>query len=305
MSTNPRKQASSRSPIYEQGLLVEVPISVASMSKVDKELSSAVASERNASATRIKTSKVLVESPNHKAMKKIMGQVRNNLLKELTIPWDEKGKKYLPIGLKAKFDDQLKVYMDAFEKAKRAFIAEYDDLIEEAKRNSVGLGEAFNAADYPSKAELEDKFTMSVAFDTLNDPNDARVKLSEAMRNRIIKDAEDVIIKRTEDAHRVVIERVVDVLTHLAEKLEEREVDENGKVVSTFRDNTLEKAQRLAEALPSLNLTGDPALTKAANEMLGTLTSLKAKDLRADPAKGKDVAKKVSEIADKLRGAVS
>jgi hypothetical protein len=58
----------------------------------------------------------------------------------------------------------------------------------------------------------------------------------------------------------------------------------------------------LAETLPNINLTGDPALTAVSNDLILRLRDLDPQKLRDDPAERKNAADTARDIASKLTG---
>ena len=71
---------------------------------------------------------------------------------------------------------------------------------------------------------------------------------------------------------------------------------------SKFSDTTVTAIEELAETLPHINLTNDPALTEVANDLLSRMRDLDPQKLRDDPAERKNAAETARDIASKLHG---
>ena len=109
--------------------------------------------------------------------------------------------------------------------------------------------------------------------------------------------------QRVEQGAKVVHERVADVLNTLIDGLERHGTKAEGaKRASKFADSTVEAIERLAEALPGLNLTGDPALTAVSNDLFLKLRDLDPQVLREDDGKRQQAADTAKEIVSKLSG---
>lgn len=285
--------------VQEQAVLVRVGITKWSGSKTDKTLSGELASSKGAEEGVLRVRKTLLDSPHLKALNKLAGQVRNQIVSKYTMPWSEDGERLLPVDAIDKFEALIEDAKQAWDQHKRNLADDYELAVQRAQHS---LGGAFDPADYPSKQEVLDKFEIGVRFRPLPDGGDLRVKMPEqrleAMREAIEADVND----RVQQATAAVHARVVETLTHLAEKLRDYGQDENGKVTGVFRDSTVENVQQLADVLPALNITGDPKLESAANTLLTKLRDLDPKTLRESPAARERVAKHADSIVEDLSG---
>ena len=82
--------------IQEQALLARVSIKKWSNAKTDRDLTNEVSANNNVDAGLIRVRKTLLSAPVVKALSKLAGQVRNNIVGKLTVPWDEDGTRLLP-----------------------------------------------------------------------------------------------------------------------------------------------------------------------------------------------------------------
>jgi len=72
---------------------------------------------------------------------------------------------------------------------------------------------------------------------------------------------------------------------------------------ASFPENNIAKLKEITEILPALNLTGDPALTQAANDLVEKLGDIgTAEELRKDDSKRMATAEKAKTIVSKLAG---
>jgi hypothetical protein len=88
--------------------------------------------------------------------------------------------------------------------------------------------------------------------------------------------------------------RVYDVLSRLKDRLT---LDENGKR-KTFHDTTVTNAQELCNALTQLNITKDPALEKARQQLEDAMVGIDPKELRKEESVRLMTLQKVSATLD-------
>ncbi len=105
------------SKIQENALLVKVQIKKWSNTKRDANLSDELATAKAAKAELLRVNKTLIDSPQVKALSKIGGQITNNILRRLCVPWDD-GVHLLQVE-----------FIDRFEAEPRQKADHWDDLV--------------------------------------------------------------------------------------------------------------------------------------------------------------------------------
>ena len=285
--------------IQNQAVLVAVTITKWSNAKTDKDITQEVSLNKNAQDGMIRVRKSLIKSAVVKALSRIAGQIRNNVVNELTIPWGN-GVRLLPIELLDQFEREFEQHQDRWDENLRELGREYESSVSQAAKV---LGDAFKASDYPSKDEILAKYSLSKKIMPLPDANDLRVALPQAKLDSIKADIEADITSSLEGAMQKVHERVTETLAHLIDKLSDFGVDaKTGKATGVFRDSTVTNLTDLASILPSLNLTGDPKLTEVSNALLTQLRDLDPEKIRNSESHRNDVGSKAKDVADKLSG---
>ncbi len=285
--------------VQNQAVLVAVNITKWSNAKTDQDITQEVSLSKNAQDGMIRVRKSLIKSPVAKALSRIAGQIRNNVVNELTVPWAN-GVRLLPIDLLDQFEREFERLEDRWKDNLRELGREYDGAVKQAEKI---LGGAFKASDYPTREEVLAKYSLSKKIMPLPDADDLRVALPQAKLDRMKADIEANITSSLEGAMQKVHERVAETLAHLIEKLNDFGVDaKTGKATGVFRDSTVTNLTDLASILPSLNLTGDPKLTEASNALLTQLRDLDPEKIRNSESHRKDVVSKARDVADKLSG---
>ena len=286
--------------LSQKAMLAELTIKGWSGRAQDNEAAAHTAQAYQANVEWMKFTKRLVNKEALKAVKKAENEARKTH-KELTLPWNENGQRILPAQAYQDYMTRMAAHRDAHEAAVDAFLAEFDALVEEARKELGGL---FNPADYPEAGDLLDKFLFDTELNALDVTGDFRVKMADSE----MKALQEQIARRTEarlaGAMHDVYERLHDVVSHMAERLRayKPKQGEDGKIENPFRDATLNNVRDIVDLLPKLNLTNDPALTALAQEVKQTLLAADAKELRNDDAKRADVAAQAEKIAGAMAG---
>jgi len=181
---------------------------------------------------------------------------------------------------------------------------EYNDYIE---RDRVLLGDAFNISDYPPVNEVIEAYKADYEYGYLpvtNENISAMLDLPKAKIAKIEADTEKRVTSKLDNAMKVVHDRVLVTLGDLISGLERHGLKPDGaQRASKFSENNIAKIKEITEILPALNLTGDPALTQAAKELVEKLGDIgSAEELRKDDGKRMATAEKAKSIVSKLAG---
>ncbi len=107
------------------------------------------------------------------------GNAFKNELKTLTIPWPEVGSVFIvPDKLLPAVTALIDKFRSEWEEKVERFVAEYPELIEEAK---AALGKYFDPKDYPSTEEIRSKFKFNYIFTEIELPEKVQEELKEQM----------------------------------------------------------------------------------------------------------------------------
>lgn len=298
--TDDMTKAPAPKTMAEKAMLADLTIKGWSGRATDSEAAAFTAQHYQANAEWTKFTKRLVRADALKAIKKAEAAARATH-KELTLPWNENGQRILPAQAFQDYMQKMGAHSDDHEAAVDEFIAAYDGLIDEARRELGGL---FNADDYPTAAELQSKFVFDTELTALDTTGDFRVQMSEAEMEQL----QAQIAKRTEarlaGAMTDVYQRLHEVVAHMADRLKayKPKTGDDDKVQNPFRDATLNNVRDIVDLMPKLNITNDPELDALAAEVRQNLLDADAKTLRTDDAKRAEVAQKADEIANAMAG---
>lgn len=284
----------------EKAMLADLTIKGWSGRATDNEAAAFTAQHYQANAEWTRFTKRLVRADALKAVKKIEAAARAKH-KELTLPWNENGQRILPAKAFNDYSAAMGQLRDDHESAVDDLVAEFDTLVDEARRELGGL---FNADDYPTAAELQAKFVFDTELTALDTTGDFRVQMSDAEMQRLQAQITERTERRLAAAMSDVYQRLHEVVAHMAQRLKayKPKRSDDGKVENPFRDATLRNVADIVDLMPKLNVTNDPELDALAQEVRQNLLAADADTLRTDDAKRADVAAKADEIAAAMAG---
>lgn len=212
-----------------------------------------------------------------------------------TLPWVHNGARLLPSALYVEYTAQMHKFKNEFDDAVRAFVADYDQYVKDAKKR---LGRLYRADDYPDRKEVAAEFGIEIALDPVPDAEDFRVSIAKEHLADLRAESEARILKGIEDAQKDTLQRVVDVVGHMAEKLRAYKpaTKKGEKGEGIFRDSLIANVRELACVLPAFNLTGSNSVGCLAHDIESKLCGVDAETLRNDPDKRAEVASAAEAI---------
>jgi len=218
-----------------------------------------------------------------------------------TLPW-ERGVQVVTAAFQEQYDSMICMLWAECKEAGEEFFAWYPTGIEKAKRAHNG---SFNPKLYPDVGMLRSKFTMDLGYEPIPQGHhfvkslagqaveraeaDARAAISQAHasassaieRARAEFEARNQRLLKEAVAH--AWNEVLTPVMGLAERLATPDMLVREDVVQGIRD--------MLERVPALNLTNDPNLRQAADQIRQTLLGVTAAGLRDHPVQRMEVAK--------------
>lgn len=268
--------------IHDNSVLVDLHIGVWTGRKMDKRVSAQIDANNN---TKAKAGnyhkKLLAGTAALDDLHSLVGRVRTWHY-ENTLPWSDNGARLLPMVNFFEYKEQLSKYKQEFAECSEKFYAEYPNLVSAAAFALAGL---FNADDYPSVDSIRNKNYFHAVFSPVPASGDFRVDIPDEYR----KELEDISKQREEAAMKDLWDRLHDCLRPISEKLA-------GAEKQIFRDTLLGNALELCGMLTRLNITNDPKLEQARQDIEKVLSGLDPKDLRKDDALRLDTKARVDQI---------
>lgn len=282
--------------LSQKAVLVLLGTSQHPFRKIDREATRQVIEDNNASTEAGRFNKALL--PGNELVKRIAKNIsdfRQNYHYVVTLPWGDDGWRLLPAKRIGEYRATFRKHHDIHEELVDQFCASYPEYVEAAKGT---LGKLFRHEDYPTVAEVRDKYRFVSDYSNIDSADDLRVKVSEDVAKEIKKEIEENTQRKLSTAVADTHNRVHAAVSAVIDRLTD---DPNGDP-KIFRDSLVGNLKDLADLLPSLNVTDDPALGRVADAIHVKLAQLDPKELREDEESRKKAVKSAKDILDDLNG---
>lgn len=299
MNAHARIPSAPSSLLATRAVIVSLKISQWDGHRLDRTITREINEAKNASADAGRYNKKLLPKEALEGIQSVVSETRADFIAR-TLPWIDKGGRIMAIEAHMAHMRWVSAQKAKFEREVANFVAAYPAYLASAPAR---LGKAFRPDDYPTAGEIEKKFSMEVVTMPVPTGDDFRAQISEAQADQIRSQIEEHVAKATGTAVREVYERIAKVVGRMVERLEAyKPAGRRGqKTEGVFRDSLVENVRDLIDIMPSLNITGDPALAEMAKRMR-PLVQHSAETLRVDTGKRRDVAAEAQAILDSVAG---
>ena len=262
--------------LAKKAILVSLNISHWSARKFDRQVTDDVTAEYNAVKDSGRWNKLIMPKPAVDAVTKTVTAARAYHLAH-TLPWRGETR-LLSVRLYEEYAKAMNEFERDFKAATRVFVANYERLRDQRKSEMNGL---FNEKDYPSVAQLENKFRWKLTPEAFADASDLRIELAGAHAEQIRAEIQKNVNEAHDTALKAPLLKVAEAVGHMVERLTVyKPGDEGVRASGTFKDSLVENVLELADLLPKLNLSDNPEFDKLADDLRTKLGAESAKTLR-------------------------
>tara|TARA_R110000751_G_scaffold195408_1_gene300789 strand:- start:855 stop:1781 length:927 start_codon:yes stop_codon:yes gene_type:complete len=271
--------------IENRGVLIELNISTWSAQKFDKKVTNQVTRQANASSKSGKFTKNLLEGSDiARAIVLHAGQTRNWHVAQ-TSPWADRGPRYCPTTLfLPNYTDGVKERETHFWELVHVLKADYGDAIETARRN---LGVMFDPSDYPSIDEVMGKYAFEVDVDPVPTSGHFAVDMPKEELAKLAAKTEARVDRKVKAVVQDSWDRLFAMCSDMSSKLA------NGK---RFHDSFITNPDTLCDLLTHLNVTKDPLMEAAAQQLRAALAGTDIQDLKEFPEVRKELKDNMDSI---------
>lgn len=275
-------------------MLATLSISVWGGEAKDRRLSDESAFLNRADRGRLRTHKALVRKELLQPVKQAARKAREAFWR-YTAPGERAGERILPAGAILDLTDEIQqIETHEFWPAVDEFVRSYDP---EAERHV--LGNAWNAADYPSHAAIRSRFGLGLSVSPYPDPDALRVSLGSEWEARVRREAELRAQHQLERITRDAAQRIYQQLTRWAERI--TPVDGKRR---KLHDTLFTALEDVLHVLPHLNVAADPRLDRAHDDVQALLDRARSmggvERLRNDLDASKEIGAQAQILADSL-----
>lgn len=282
----------AKSVLCTKAVLVSLNIKLWSARKFDKGVTKGV-DETYGAKDSGRFNKHLMASKTLEEISVNAGSIRKAHY-ELTKPWMDEGPRVLPTALLVQHSAIVREGKDKHEELVNQFHQDYPALLLDAKER---LNTLFKQEDYPPQSVIKQKFKFDVKLLPIPDAADFRVDVGNDQMAQIKSDLEERLADVYKDGIHDTKNRIVDVVSMMAEKLRGFNPDSKERAErGIFKASLVENIRSLVEILPAFNMSNDPKLTKIINRMAKELCAEEASDLRENELLRDSVAQSAESI---------
>jgi hypothetical protein len=239
--------------LRHKALIISLNISQWSGRKFDRKATNEV-NENHKTQNAGRFNKILVDQAAIKTIASASAKVRAAHTK-MTLPWGNNGDRLLPSVKFMDYMTELNGFLMEFNQSVNDFLSGYVESIDEARTR---LKDLYNPYDYPSEAEMKAKFGYKLDYQPLPSLDDFRLQMTGA--NAVHENLEQSTNNRHKAAIQEISNRAKDAIGRIKGAIDRLETKDNAK----FYNSLIETVTDLAEAIPSLNYTGDEGAYKLA-----------------------------------------
>jgi len=274
--------------LNEKAMLVYLNISFWIARKYDKKISQEIEAQYNADDAG-RYNKILIAKEHLANIQKIISAART-FHYENTLPWSDQGGRLLPSANYFNYVKDIQRFKDDFEREVANFLKVYPSLKDEARQRLNGM---FDEEDYPDVYTLETKFAIKSMILPVPEADDFRVNLTDDEVDSIRTSIREQVQDSTQAGMKDLWQRLFKVVDHMVERLSDPD--------NKFKNTLIENITDLCDLLPKLNITADPELDEAVQEIKAKLTVNDSQTLRDNDVARSKTAIEAQKILNKMR----
>lgn len=236
-------------------------------------------------------SKQLVASSEYDAIASLFGEARAWIYTRCLPSPFRKGVYFLPLGLIPDVEARLTAYRMQLDELVERLARVYPALQTIASRE---LGAMYNAADYPTTAQLRESFGMEWSYQTVSTPK-VLESIDRAIYAREAENARRRIEEATEDIKAGLRESMADLVSHMVDRL--TPTDGKKKI---FKNTMTAKFQDFLATFEVRNLANDGELAALAGRARQLLNGIDPETLRDSEDIRNTIREGLAEVKNEL-----
>jgi hypothetical protein len=281
--------------ISDRAVLVQLNISSWGTERLDKSQTERINLLNNADAKAGKVHKDLMCGTTlAKDIDLHVGRSRlwNN---QNTMPWQDRGARLLPTSLFLPYKDGMNSRETKFKNMVGRFIPNYAA----AKQTAMNyLGSMYREEDYPDVNDIASKYKWTLSVSPIPSSGHFCLDVPAEELEEVRRSCDDFVEQKVAEAMRKPWKDLHTMLTGMSDKLKEaNELDDKTK---RFHDTFVTNALDLCKLLNHMNITNDPQLEKAKQQLELVLVGTDVDDIKDNEFVRSDMKKRVDNILDQF-----
>jgi hypothetical protein len=281
--------------ISDRAVLVQLNISSWGTERLDKGQTERINVLNNADAKAGKVHKDLMCGTTlAKDIDLHVGRARlwNN---QNTMPWQDRGARLLPTSLFLSYKAEMNSRESSFVAMVNRFIPNYAA----AKQTAMNyLGSMYREEDYPEVNDIASKYKWTLSVSPIPSSGHFCLDVPAEDLENVRKSCDDFVEQKVAEAMRKPWEDLHTMLTGMSGKLQE--VDELNGTPKRFHETFVTNALDLCKLLNHMNITNDPQLDKARQQLELVLAGTDVDDIKENEFVRSDMKKRVDNILNQF-----
>ena len=305
--------------IASAAMLGSLNISVWEARKQDRRTAEEVTRAKGARSKKAATVQkhLFSECPALEAIKTLRGEARV-WFNTYTLPWDDNGRRIITTAQYLDITDQAAKYEKRFNDLVRVFLNTYST---EISKQAFEMGALFDRSEYPPEDDVGCKFRFSFAVEPLPMSGDFRVDIGNEAQRQLKAQYDRALEERVSMAVSDAWQRVKTQVEWVKERMdavlqydpdaveEEKTTDDDGKVIAVtikkkrrpkLYDSMLDNGLELCKLLSDLNVTNDPRLEEARQDLEKALNRIDMDSLKESTELQTSTRTAMQNIIDKF-----
>jgi len=241
----------------------------------------------------VRMSKDLIERAYLKPLKSA-AHAGKDAINRWSIPFEIRGVHFVPNGLVRQVVDVVREQEQVFRGKVEEFMSHYREYVAEARQR---LGGNFISEEYPSEAEIREKFDWRIKVMSMSSP-DHMEQLDPQLFQQAQADFQREMSEFRQTAMDTLRSRFAETVGHLVNRLTPN-ADGKRKI---FKDATIQNMRDFLTDFEALNLTNDGSLAEQVERVRGLMAGVEPGDLRDNAAFAERLAGQMDEAREAVVG---
>ena len=212
-----------------------------------------------------------------------------------TMPWQDRGARLLPTSLFLSYKDEMNSRETNFETMVNRFVPNYAAAKQTARNY---LGSMYREEDYPDVNDIASKYKWTLSVSPIPSSGHFCLDVPAEDLENVRKSCDDFVEQKVADAMRKPWEDLHTMLTGMSGKLQE--VEELNGTPKRFHETFVTNALDLCKLLNHMNITNDPQLDKARQQLELVLAGTDVDDIKENEFVRSDMKKRVDNILNQF-----
>lgn len=280
--------------LQDKAMLVTLHLSKWGVNRQDEQSATDLAQRKRANKKALRvTKRLLADNSAYDAVRKFDANL-STWYRANTVPFDDHDASLLPTTEYDRFTTYMRNARTQREALVRGFLSDYDTFVTGDRNDGTGLGDLWNARDYPDRFTVAERFAMKLDLSPVPDKKHFLVTIG---RDELLE------LQRGVDARIAAAERKVrmDLFRQLAQPIlaMAEKLASDRKLTLGTTGPMIENLQAVLDLIPRYNLTGDTDLD-AFCQRAKELSAIAPQTLKSNPLVRESAARRAQSIIDDM-----